>query len=134
MTVENNVSFGPSFSIINPNKDIKINFAAIPLVMSLLRFVMFLFGKLEDTSSKLKKILCRTWSRRLRKNVSSQHISRSVAKTVQMLLQALNVMSILNSNISSTIADGALFKEEVEETLWCLMVISMDAFYQGRMK
>lgn len=136
VTVENNgnASRRPSFSIINPNKDIKINFAAIPLGHEFTSLVLALLqvgGHPLKTEEKLVNMVKKI----KQKCEFTTYISLS-CQNCPDVVQALNVMSILNPNISSTIVDGALFKEEVEEKNIMAVpnvYLNGQAFYQGRM-
>lgn len=103
----------PSFSLNRNSKDTGVHFAGTPLGHELNSFVIALLQasgrapKYED--SLIEKI----------QNIDQEYnfetyISLS-CNNCPDVIQALNLMSILNPKITHTMIDGAFFKDEVEE-------------------
>lgn len=103
----------PSFKINQIDKEFGVEFAGIPtghefssLVLALLQ-VSGRKPKLDDDLvEKIKSIK------------QKLHFTTFISLTCQNcpdVVQALNMMSVINPNISHTMVDGALFQEEAEE-------------------
>jgi alkyl hydroperoxide reductase subunit F len=103
----------PSFQIKQPDGDEKIRFAGIPMGHEFTSLVLALLHvgghptKLEDDKIELIKNLEGEFHFETYISLSCQNCPEVV--------QALNVMAVLNPNISHTMIDGALFQEEVDE-------------------
>lgn len=102
----------PSFSINRPNKDTGITFAGIPLGHEFTSLVLALL----QTSGRPPRVDDKVINQV--KNLSGKYnfetyISLSCHNCPEVV-QSLNLMSILNSNITHTMIDGAAFKDEVE--------------------
>src|SRR5690625_3004061 len=102
----------PSFSLNRQGEDSGVVFAGVPLGHEFTSFVLALLQvsgrppKAEESTIKQIKNLEGTY-----------HFETYVSLTCQNcpdVVQALNLMSVLNPNISHTMVDGAVFKEEVE--------------------
>ncbi|WP_246552456.1 alkyl hydroperoxide reductase subunit F [Vallitalea pronyensis] len=102
----------PSFSINRMNEDTGVYFAGTPLGHEFTSLVLALLQvsgrapKIDDTV--IEQI----------KNIQSEHhfltyISLSCHNCPDVV-QALNTMSVLNPNITHTMVDGAVFRDEVE--------------------
>ena len=102
----------PSFSINRANEETGITFAGVPLGHEFTSLVLALLQvsgrpprveqKVMDQISNIKEEL---------------HFETYVSLTCQNcpeVVQALNIMSVLNPNISHTMIDGAAYKQEVE--------------------
>lgn len=124
----------PSFSIINPNKDIKINFATIPLGHE---FNSLVLAMLQVGGHPIKI------DEKTRNNINNIDYKCNFVSYISLscqncpdVVQALNIMAVINPNISHIIVDGSLFSQEVEE-LNIMAVpnvyLNGNAFYQGRM-
>lgn len=126
--------YKPSFSIINPNKNININFAAIPLgheFTSLVLAILQVGGHPIKVEEKLIKMI----EAINHKCVFKSYISLS-CQNCPDVVQALNIMAVLNPNISSVVIDGALYSEEVEkQNIMAVPTVYLNdkEFYQGRM-
>lgn len=102
----------PSFSINRPNEDTGITFAGIPLGHEFTSLVLALL----QTSGRPPKVDDKVINQI--KNLSGKYnfetyISLSCHNCPEVV-QSLNLMSILNPNITHTMIDGAAFKNEVE--------------------
>ena len=102
----------PSFSINKTNQDTGITFAGIPLGHEFTSLVLALL----QTSGYPPKIDASLVDQI--KNVKGTfNFETYVSLTCHNcpeVVQALNIMSLLNPNITHTMVDGAIFKEEVE--------------------
>jgi len=102
----------PSFSVNRIGEDSGISFAGIPLGHEFTSFVLALLqvsGRPPKVEQKLIDQI---------KNIKGEyHFVTYVSLTCHNcpdVVQALNIMSVLNPSISHTMIDGAAFKEEVE--------------------
>lgn len=124
----------PSFFIANPQKNIRINFAMIPLGHEFTSFVLAVLQvgghPLKLDAEKIEAI----------KNISDDLDFVTYAslecQNCPDIIQAINIMSVINPKISSTAVDGALFLEEVEArniTSIPTVYLNGKQFSQGRM-
>ncbi|WP_428910236.1 alkyl hydroperoxide reductase subunit F [Niallia sp. Krafla_26] len=102
----------PSFSVNRVGEDTGITFAGIPLGHEFTSFVLALLqvsGRAPKVDEKVIEQI---------KNITGEyHFETYVSLSCQNcpdVVQALNVMSVLNPGITHTMIDGAVFKEEVE--------------------
>lgn len=124
----------PSFAIVRAGTDIEVRFAAIPLGHELTSFVLALLQvgghppAIPDETAEQIRALEGTYDFTTYLSLSCQNCPEVV--------QALNLMSVLNPGITHTAVDGAIFKAEAEErnvlavpTVFC----NGEEFDQGRM-
>jgi alkyl hydroperoxide reductase subunit F len=102
----------PSFSINRPGEDTGVTFAGIPLgheFTSLILALLQVSGRAPKADQKVMEQI---------KNMNDSYHFETYASlschNCPDVVQALNVMSVLNPNITHTMIDGAAFKEEVE--------------------
>ncbi|HDR4765362.1 TPA: alkyl hydroperoxide reductase subunit F [Bacillus thuringiensis] len=102
----------PSFSVNRPDEDTGVVFAGIPLgheFTSLVLALLQVSGRAPKIEQKLIDQI---------KNIQGEyHFESYISLSCHNcpdVVQALNVMSVLNSSITHTMIDGAAFKEEVE--------------------
>jgi len=102
----------PSFSVNRPGEDTGVVFAGIPLgheFSSLVLALLQVSGRAPKVEQKLIDQI---------KNIQGEyHFESYISLSCHNcpdVVQALNVMSVLNSGITHTMIDGAAFKEEVE--------------------
>ncbi|OJD59210.1 alkyl hydroperoxide reductase subunit F, partial [Bacillus sp. NH11B] len=102
----------PSFSVNRPGEDTGVVFAGIPLgheFTSLVLALLQVSGRAPKVEQKLVDQI---------KNIQGEyHFESYISLSCHNcpdVVQALNVMSVLNSSITHTMIDGAAFKEEVE--------------------
>lgn len=103
----------PSFSVNRPGEDTGITFAGIPFGHEFSSFVLALIqvsGRTPKVDEKLIEQI---------KGLEGEfhfetYVSLSCTKCPDVV-QALNVMSVINPNITHTMIDGAAFKEEAEK-------------------
>ncbi|WP_079708242.1 alkyl hydroperoxide reductase subunit F [Paraliobacillus ryukyuensis] len=124
----------PSFSVNRPGEDTGIVFAGNPLGHEFTSLVLALLQvsgrppKVED--SVIDQI----------KNIRGEfHFETYVSLTCHNcpdVVQALNIMSVINPNITNTMIDGAVYKEEVErKDIMAVPSVYLDGefFGSGRM-
>ncbi|SNZ03309.1 alkyl hydroperoxide reductase subunit F [Terribacillus aidingensis] len=102
----------PSFTVNRVGEDTGVAFAGIPLgheFTSLVLALLQVSGRAPKVDENLIKQI---------KNIKGEfHFESYISLTCHNcpdVVQALNVMSVLNPNITHTMIDGAAFKEEVE--------------------
>ncbi|PGL19505.1 alkyl hydroperoxide reductase subunit F [Bacillus thuringiensis] len=102
----------PSFSVNRPGEDTGVVFAGIPLGHEFTSLVLALL-QVSGRAPKIEKKLIDQI-----KNIQGEyHFESYISLSCHNcpdVVQALNVMSVLNSSITHTMIDGAAFKEEVE--------------------
>lgn len=110
---EVNLERTPSFSVNRPNEDTGIVFAGIPMgheFTSLIMAILQVGGrKPKITNEQIEQI----------KSLGSElkfetYVSLSCHNCPDVV-QALNIMSVLNPNIKHTMIDGGVFQKEIEE-------------------
>src|SRR5699024_5499355 len=103
----------PSFSVNRPNEDTGITFAGLPLGHEFTSLVLALL----QVSGRAPKVDQKVIDQ-IKALDGEYHFETYVSLTCQNcpeVVQALNIMSVLNPNVTHTMIDGAAFKEEVEE-------------------
>ena len=102
----------PSFSVNRPNEDSGIVFAGVPLGHEFTSLVMALLQVSGRAPKVDQKVIDQV------KNIQGEYRFESYISlschNCPDVVQALNIMSVLNPNITHTMIDGAAFKEEVE--------------------
>lgn len=124
----------PSFTINRPDGNIGIRFAGIPMGHEFTSLVLALL----QTGGHPPKTSAETMEQ-IRKLEGSFRFETYISLTCQNcpeVVQALNLMAVLNPNITHTMIDGALFQDEViERQIMSVPTIYMNGtqFGQGRM-
>ncbi|MBO1002621.1 alkyl hydroperoxide reductase subunit F [Pseudogracilibacillus auburnensis] len=102
----------PSFSINKPDEDSGITFAGVPLgheFTSLVLALLHVSGRAPKVDQKVIEQI---------KNIDKElHFESYISLSCQNcpeVVQALNIMSVLNPKITHTMIDGAAYKEETE--------------------
>lgn len=102
----------PSFSVNRVGEDTGITFAGVPLGHEFTSLVLALLQVSGRAPKVDQKVIDHV------KNIKGEYRFESYVSlschNCPDVVQALNVMSVLNPNISHTMIDGAAFKEEVE--------------------
>lgn len=102
----------PSFSVNRPGEDTGVVFAGIPLGHEFTSLVLALLQVSGHAPKVEQKLIDQI------KNIQGEyHFESYISLSCHNcpdVVQALNVMSVLNSGITHTMIDGAAFKEEVE--------------------
>ncbi|WNS75429.1 alkyl hydroperoxide reductase subunit F [Bacillus sp. DTU_2020_1000418_1_SI_GHA_SEK_038] len=102
----------PSFSVNRIGEDTGVTFAGVPLGHEFTSLVLALLQVSGRAPKVDKKVIDQVKSIKGEYHFES-YISLSCHNCPDVV-QALNVMSVLNPNISHTMIDGAAYKEEVE--------------------
>lgn len=102
----------PSFSVNRPGEDTGVTFAGIPLGHEFTSLILALLQVSGRSPKADQKVLDQI--KKLKGNFHFEVYASLSCHNCPDVVQALNVMSILNPNITSTMIDGAVFKEEVE--------------------
>jgi alkyl hydroperoxide reductase subunit F len=124
----------PSFEIRRVGTDVAVTFAAIPLGHELTSFVLALLQVGGHPSTADPELL-----ERVRHLEGDHHFETYLSLTCQNcpdVVQALNLMSIINPNITHVAIDGALYPDEVEaREVMAVPTVYLDGelFDQGRM-
>ncbi|HHV09585.1 MAG TPA: alkyl hydroperoxide reductase subunit F [Clostridiales bacterium] len=102
----------PSFSLNRPGEDTGIVFAGIPLGHEFTSFVLALLqvsGRAPKIDSQLAQKI-----RNIKGNYSFETYVSLTCHNCPEVVQALNIMSVLNPNITHTMVEGGAYREEVE--------------------
>jgi len=102
----------PSFSVNRPGEDTGVTFAGVPLGHEFTSLVLALL----QVSGRAPKVDQKVIDQ-IKKIEGEYRFESYISLTCHNcpdVVQALNLMSILNPNITHTMIDGAAFKEEVE--------------------
>ncbi|HEX5564842.1 MAG TPA: alkyl hydroperoxide reductase subunit F [Sporosarcina sp.] len=102
----------PSFSVNRIGEDTGVVFAGIPLGHEFTSLVLALLQVSGRAPKVDKKVI-----EQVKKIEDKLHFESYISLSCQNcpeVVQALNLMSVLNPNISHTMIDGAAYKEEVE--------------------
>ncbi|QPI67657.1 alkyl hydroperoxide reductase subunit F [Exiguobacterium sp. PBE] len=102
----------PSFSVNRPSEETGIVFAGIPLGHEFTSLVLALL----QVSGRAPKVDADT-IKQIQNIEGTYHFESYISLSCHNcpdVVQALNVMSVLNPNITHTMIDGATFKDEVE--------------------
>lgn len=102
----------PSFSINRINEDTGITFAGIPLgheFSSLVLAILQVSGREPKIDSKVSDLV-----KQIRGKYHFETYISLSCNNCPEVVQALNIMSVLNPNVTHTMIDGAAYKDEVE--------------------
>jgi alkyl hydroperoxide reductase subunit F len=124
----------PSFAVRRVGTDVEVRFAGIPLGHELTSLVLALLQVGGHPSTEDPELLDRARALPGGRHVET-YVSLSCTKCPDVV-QAFNLLSILNPGITHTTIDGALFPDEVEErgVLAVPMVfVDGEVFASGRM-
>ncbi|WP_069999051.1 alkyl hydroperoxide reductase subunit F [Cellulosilyticum sp. I15G10I2] len=103
----------PSFSVNRPAEDMGVTFAGIPLGHEFTSLVLALL----QVSGRAPKVEAQLIEQ-IKSIKGTYHFESYISLSCHNcpdVVQALNLMSILNPNITHTMIDGGAFKEEVEQ-------------------
>ena len=124
----------PSFSVTRPGEDTGITFAGIPLGHEFTSLVLALL----QVSGRAPKAEQKTMDQ-IKALAGTYHFESYISLSCQNcpeVVQSLNLMSVLNPNITHTMIDGAAFKEEVEsKDIMAVPTVFLngESFSSGRM-
>ena len=103
----------PSFAIVRAGTDVSVRFAGIPLGHEFTSLVLALLQVGGHPSTAKEETV-----RQIQDLPGELHFETYFSLSCQNcpdVVQALNLMSVLNANIHHTAIDGALFQDEVDE-------------------
>src|SRR5690606_13936631 len=103
----------PSFSINCGKEETGVTFAGLPLGHEFTSLVLALL-QVSGRAPKIDEAV----AEQVKNLEGTYHFDTYVRLTCQVcpeVVQALNIMTVLNPNITHTMVDGATFKQEVEE-------------------
>lgn len=124
----------PSFSVTRPGEETGITFAGIPLGHEFTSLVLALL----QVSGRAPKADEKTMEQ-IKALEGTYHFESYISLSCQNcpeVVQSLNLMSVLNPNITHTMIDGAAFKEEVEsKDIMAVPTVFLngESFASGRM-
>ncbi|QLK86902.1 alkyl hydroperoxide reductase subunit F [Staphylococcus sp. 17KM0847] len=122
----------PSFSVNRPGENTGITFAGVPLGHEFNSFVLALLQVSGRAPKEEQSVIDQI------KGINDTlHFETFVSLTCQKcpdVVQALNLMSVINPNITHTMIDGAVFKEEAEDIMAVPSIfLNGEQFGSGRM-
>ena len=124
----------PSFTVARPNEAARISFAGIPMGHEFTSLVLALL----QTGGHPPKVDAEVIEQ-IRAIPGTYHFETFISLSCHNcpdVVQALNLMSVLNPGISHTMIDGALYQKEVDERQIMAVptvYLNGEAFGQGRM-
>ncbi|WP_281198313.1 alkyl hydroperoxide reductase subunit F [Staphylococcus schleiferi] len=122
----------PSFSINRPGEDTGITFAGVPLGHEFNSFVLALLQVSGRAPKEEQSVIDQ-----IKSIEQPLHFETYISLTCHKcpdVVQALNLMSVLNPNITHTMIDGAVFKEEAEYIMAVPAIfLNGEQFGNGRM-
>ncbi len=122
----------PSFTVNRPDEDTGITFAGIPMGHEFNSFVLALLQVSGRPPKEEQSVL-----NQIKSLEGPLHFETFVSLTCQKcpdVVQALNLMSVVNPNITHTMIDGAVFKDESEDIMAVPAVFfNGEEFGNGRM-
>ncbi len=103
----------PSFAVRRTGSDVAVHFAALPVGHEFTSFVLALLHVGGHPPAVTEEV------RQQIQEIEGQHVFESfISLSCQIcpdVVQALNILSVLNPRIRHTVIDGSLFRQEVEE-------------------
>ena len=124
----------PSFSVNRPNEDTGIVFAGVPLGHEFTSLVLALLQVSGRAPKVDQKVIDQV--KAIQGEYSFESYISLSCHNCPDVVQALNIMSVLNPNITHTMIDGAAFKEEVEsKDIMAVPTVFLngESFASGRM-
>jgi NADH-dependent peroxiredoxin subunit F len=124
----------PSFAIVRAGTDISVRFAGIPLgheFTSLVLALLHVGGHPSKASEELVQQI-----QDLEGDYAFETYMSLSCQNCPDVIQALNLMSVLNPNVTHTAIDGALYQDEVDERQVMAVptvYLNGELFGQGRM-
>ena len=125
----------PSFSVNRPNEDTGITFAGVPLGHEFTSLVLALL-QVSGRAPKVEQEVI-DQIKAIEGNYAFETYVSLSCHNCPDVVQALNIMSVLNSNITNTMIDGAAYKDEVEaKSIMAVPTVYLNGeeFSSGRME
>ncbi|HEY0772465.1 MAG TPA: FAD-dependent oxidoreductase, partial [Nocardioidaceae bacterium] len=124
----------PSFAIVRAGTEVSVTFAGLPLGHELTSFVLALLQVGGHKPNVSDEVVAQIQS--LDGEYRFETFLSLSCQNCPDVVQALNVMSVLNPNVSHVAIDGALFQDEVESRgvmAVPTVFLNGEVFDQGRM-
>ena len=124
----------PSFAIVRAGTEVSVSFAGLPLGHELTSFVLALLQVGGHQPNVSDEVVAQIQS--LDGEYRFETFLSLSCQNCPDVVQALNVMSVLNPNVSHVAIDGALFQDEVESRgvmAVPTVFLNGEVFDQGRM-
>ncbi|MCU5746518.1 alkyl hydroperoxide reductase subunit F [Staphylococcus sp. SQ8-PEA] len=122
----------PSFTVNRPDEDTGVTFAGLPMGHEFNSFVLALLQVSGRPPKEEESVI-----NQIKSLDGEYHFETYVSLTCQKcpdVVQALNLMSVINPNITHTMIDGAVFKEESEDIMAVPSIfLNGEEFGNGRM-
>lgn len=125
----------PSFSVNRPNEDTGITFAGVPLGHEFTSLVLALL-QVSGRAPKVEQEVI-DQIKAIEGNYAFETYVSLSCHNCPDVVQALNIMSVLNPNITNTMIDGAAYKDEVEaKSIMAVPTVYLNGeeFSSGRME
>ncbi|KGF26218.1 alkyl hydroperoxide reductase subunit F [Staphylococcus haemolyticus] len=130
--VEKELKRTPSFSVSKPDEEAGVTFAGIPLGHEFNSLVLAIL-QVSGRAPKEKQSIIDQIKGLERKYNFETYVSLTCQKCPDVV-QALNLMSVVNPNITHTMIDGSVFREESEDIMAVPAVfLDGEEFGNGRM-
>ncbi|REH97095.1 alkyl hydroperoxide reductase subunit F [Staphylococcus felis] len=122
----------PSFSVNRPGKDTGITFAGVPLGHEFNSFVLALLQVSGRAPKEEQSVIDQIKS--INEPLNFETFVSLTCQKCPDVVQAINLMSVINPNITHTMIDGAVFKEESEDIMAVPSIfLNGEQFGSGRM-
>lgn len=126
----------PSFDIVRPGTDVAVTFAGLPMGHEFTSLVLALLQVGGHPPRVEQDVIDQVKNLELDDELLFETYFSLSCQNCPDVVQALNLMSILNPRIRHVAIDGALFKEEVERRQVMavpMVLLNGEQFAQGRM-
>lgn len=131
-TVEKELKRTPSFSVSKPDEEAGVTFAGIPLGHEFNSLVLAILQVSGRAPKEKQSIIDQIKGLEGKYNFET-YVSLTCQKCPDVV-QALNLMSVVNPNITHTMIDGSVFREESEDIMAVPAVfLDGEEFGNGRM-
>lgn len=122
----------PSFSVNRPGEDTGITFAGVPLGHEFNSFVLALLQVSGRAPKEEQSVIDQIKS--IDQPLNFETFVSLTCQKCPDVVQAINLMSVLNPNITHTMIDGAVFKDEAEDVMAVPAIfLNGEEFGSGRM-
>ncbi|MBH9581266.1 alkyl hydroperoxide reductase subunit F [Staphylococcus felis] len=122
----------PSFSVNRPGEDTGITFAGVPLGHEFNSFVLALLQVSGRAPKEEQSVIDQIKS--INEPLNFETFVSLTCQKCPDVVQAINLMSVINPNITHTMIDGAVFKEESEDIMAVPSIfLNGEQFGSGRM-
>lgn len=111
--VESSLNRTPSFEVNQPGQTSGISFAGLPLGHEFPSFILALL-QVSGRAPKVEESVIKT-IKKIDQPLSFETFVSLTCHNCPDVVQALNIMSIVNPNISHTMIEGGMYQDEVDE-------------------